>query len=440
MNKIKWLILVLVILLIIIGTVTIFLLNNVKQNKNEDIIEQGDVGEVINYNQTSAEPVSNSRDFFTVNNCINVYLNNINKNNAAYYGMNENNEYAKIVSDEEIHQKIYNLLSKNYIEKNNITIENVANFVDNLEEQLIFTPLKMNVLNKQNIDIFSVYGIAYNLKNESTGEKYFVITLDKNNNAFSVEPINQEITDIEQINLTNEDNITIEANENNVFQYQTANYEYVIKQYISTFKRLATSNSDILYNMINEEYRNNKFNTIDLFKKYLENNKQEIQTANLQKYQVKDYDGYRQYVGIDQYNNYYIFNEKTIMDISIFLDTYTVDLPEFLEEYNISNDPDKAGMHLQKVVDALNNNDYTYVYNKLDATFRNNNFKTVTDFEKYIENTIGAYSYVEFSNYQSSNDLHVFDVTFSSESKQPVVKTFIVKLLEGTDFVMSFNV
>ena len=440
MNKIKWLILVLVILLIIIGTVTIFLLNNVKQDKNEDIIEQGDVGEVINYNQTSAEPVSNSRDFFTVNNCTNVYLNNINKNNAAYYGMNENNEYAKIVSDEEIHQKIYNLLSKNYIEKNNITIENVANFVDNVEEQLIFTPLKMNVLNKQNVDIFSVYGIAYNLKNESAGEKYFVITLDKNNNAFSVEPINQEITDIEQINLTNEDNITIEANENNVFQYQTANYEYVIKQYISTFKRLATSNSDILYNMINEEYRNNKFNTIDLFKKYLENNKQEIQTANLQKYQVKDYDGYRQYVGIDQYNNYYIFNEKTIMDISIFLDTYTVDLPEFLEEYNISNDPDKAGMNLQKVVDALNNNDYTYVYNKLDATFRNNNFKTVANFEKYIENTIGAYSNVEFSNYQSSSDLHVFDVTFNNESKQPVVKTFIVKLLEGTDFVMSFNV
>ena len=97
-------------------------------------------------------------------------------------------------------------------------------------------------------------------------------------------------------------------------------------------------------------------------------------------------------------------------------------------------------MNLQKVVDALNNNDYTYVYNKLDATFRNNNFKTVANFEKYIENTIGAYSNVEFSNYQSSSDLHVFDVTFNNESKQPVVKTFIVKLLEGTDFVMSFNV
>ena len=37
----------------------------------------------------------------------------------------------------------------------------------------------------------------------------------------------------------------------------------------------------------------------------------------------------------------------------------------------------------------------------------------------------------------------MYDVTFTNKDNQnsePVTKTFIIKLLEGTDFVMSFNV
>lgn len=338
-----------------------------------------------------------------------------------------------------INQNIYNLLSNNYIKTNGITPENAMNFVDKVEEQLIFTPLKMNVLSRQNIDVFSIYGLEYNLKNENVGEKYFIVTLDKNNNTFSVEPINN-ITDINQIELVNEDNNVINVNANNKYQYQAANYEYVIRQYIEAFKKLSVSKPEILYNMLDQEYKTKKFETLDSFKAYIANKKTEIQTANLQSYKVKDYDGYRQYIGIDQFGNYYIFNEITTMNYSVILDTYTIDLPEFLEEYNKADAPDKAGMDLQKIVDSLKNEDYTYAYNKLDETFKNNNFKTEADFEKYIKEKVGDYSNIEFSNYQSSNDLHVFDVTFSSESKQPVVKTFIVKLLEGTDFVMSFNV
>ena len=37
----------------------------------------------------------------------------------------------------------------------------------------------------------------------------------------------------------------------------------------------------------------------------------------------------------------------------------------------------------------------------------------------------------------------MYDVTFkdkNNENSEPITKTFIIKLLEGTDFVMSFNV
>ena len=74
-------------------------MNNFKEDDKQSIVEQGDAGEIINYEENKVEPVKDSTDFFTVNNCINTYLNTINQNNSAYYGMNEKNEYVKIVTD-----------------------------------------------------------------------------------------------------------------------------------------------------------------------------------------------------------------------------------------------------------------------------------------------------------------------------------------------------
>ena len=49
---------------------------------------------------------------------------------------------------------------------------------------------------------------------------------------------------------------------------------------------------------------------------------------------------------------------------------------------------------------------------------------------------------IEFSNYQNSGALHMFDAKFTNKDNntESTTKTFIIKLLEGTDFVMSFNV
>ena len=163
----------------------------------------------------------------------------------------------------------------------------------------------------------------------------------------------------------------------------------------------------------------------------------------LAQYQVTEQDGYTQYVLVDQNGKYYIVNETAVMKYNTMLDTYTVDLPQFKERYNSSNDAEKAGLNLQKIVDALNNNDYEYVYNKLDETFKSNNFQTLESFEQYIQDNLYTSANVEFSNYQNSGELHIFDATFTdknNESSNAITKTFIVKLLEGTDFVMSFNV
>ena len=202
-------------------------------------------------------------------------------------------------------------------------------------------------------------------------------------------------------------------------------------------------NTEQAYSLLNETYRNNKFGDYTKFASYVNTNREKFETANIEGYEINEFDGVREYVCIDQYDRYYIFSERNVSSFDVVLDTFTVDLPDFLEEYNKSNNADKAGMNLQKIVDALNDGDYTYIYNKLDETFKQNNFKTENDFTTYMNNTFFANNNVEFSNYRNSGDLHIFDATFTDKdnaNNQAVTKTFIVQLREGTDYRMSFNV
>ena len=131
------------------------------------------------------------------------------------------------------------------------------------------------------------------------------------------------------------------------------------------------------------------------------------------------------------------------MNYKVLLDIYTLDLPEFIERYNRANNGERAGLNLQRAFDAINNKDYEYVYNKLDDTFKENNFSTLNEFEEYITENFYYSNNVTYSNYKSSGGLHMYDATIvdaENEKSSPITKTFIIKLLDGTDFTMSFNV
>lgn len=88
------------------------------------------------------------------------------------------------------------------------------------------------------------------------------------------------------------------------------------------------------YELLDTQYKQNKFKNINEYIQYVQNNK--LQENAIKSYNVYTYDDYNQYVCIDNQNRYYIFNEKGIMNFTVILDTYTIDLPEFTEKYNKS--------------------------------------------------------------------------------------------------------
>ena len=124
------------------------------------------------------------------------------------------------------------------------------------------------------------------------------------------------------------------------------------------------------------------------------------------------------------------------------MDSYTVDLPEFVEKYNKETDANKVLMNLEKVKGALNTKDYAYVYNKLDETFRKNKFPTRQSFEEYINKNLYSINNFEYNSVVKNGNVYITTAGINdSTGKQNAFKsiTFIAKLLEGTDFVMSFS-
>ena len=111
---------------------------------------------------------------------------------------------------------------------------------------------------------------------------------------------------------------------------------------------------------------------------------------------------------------------------------------EFVEKYNSANEKTKVGLNIQKVFDAINNEDYEYVYNKLDNTFKQTNFKTVQEFKNYIIQNFSG-KQLKYGECQQQGSLYIFNITITEGTKQ-TNKRVIMQLKDGTDFVMSFNV
>lgn len=261
------------------------------------------------------------------------------------------------------------------------------------------------------------------------------------------------INSINENNVSNNIENSIYVNnveENNTEVIDKYNYNQYIQQNISDEKMAEIYFNDFLsnflrdpqnaFNLLESEYKQKRFAEYNEFETLIRE-RYSNQTIKLARYQKIDYDNYTQYICEDEGGHYYIFNETSPMQYTVMLDIYTIDLPEFVEQYNSSTEDIKVQFNIQKFFEAINNEDYTYAYNKLDETYKNNNFPTQADFEKYIKTNFYSQNKLGYTSYEKNGDLYIYKmvITNGEDSSQTIEKQFVVKLLEGTDFVMSFE-
>ena len=442
---------ILIAIICVVIVICIILLLLYLGNRSNVAEGSNNINNVADINTANySERIKDHSEFSTVQNAINKYEAYLNLNYeeqldelnypslAAMYG---------ITAEEEKKQAILDFLDRDYVLQNNITLENIYDYVDESENQnLQVTALEinriLNIENSGNISIYNVYAQKEDENGEKVCDKYYIVKMDSNNETFCIyESDEEEYNNDREIALSN-NTTSIEKNNRNAYIEYTMNDAQIATSYFQQFKNLLINNAEKAYQELGEDYRNTRFGTLDNFLKFVDKNIEEIRLMQLYDYSVESSEDYVQYVMKDQYENTYIFIEYAPNDYDVQLDTYTILSDNFKSAYDKADVQGKTMLNSDKWIQMLNNRDYTSAYNVLDETFRNNNFGTVDNFENYMRQNYGEHYDVDFGDFSNEGDTYIQTLTLTTISGSGKNKeiTIIMRLNENYGFTMSFVV
>lgn len=436
MKNIKRLIIILLIAIIIISG-AIIILRKIQNEYNEENVEELDTGKTYENNDNGFQILEDPNVFFSVENALSNYLEVI-----SYRVEDDEDNRYDIKSKEEQRDIILKLLDKKYTNKNSLNQENIYQYINKINYDYNLIPIDIRVRYDENIITYIMNVYLENIENMQLEERYYVIRKDNRNTTFSIEPILDEVNNLDEISIENNEE-RIEKNDYNQYNIETISIERLVKIYMDHFNHMMVYHPEIAYNKyLDEEYRNIKFGNIDEFKEYVEKNEEEIQSIRATKYLVENENDGKKYVILDQYHNTYEFYETYTMAYKVKLDTYTIPTEKFTTTYTSSSNQKKVMMNVDKWVQMLNNRDYTAAYNLLDETYKNNAFGSEEQFETTMREKLPLHYKVEYSNFSEENETYMLDITLTDiteEEEGSVQISIIMQLKEDLDFVMSFS-
>ncbi len=284
-----------------------------------------------------------------------------------------------------------------------------------------------------NIDysIYYVYGkLIIDNKIVDNNSNYTVI-VNYTNGAYSV---------INEIDESKEYDGDIVQDENNKFEYKNYSDEDFVKEEFMDYKYTLLNELDEAYLKLDNEYKAERFNNIQEFNNYIEEKRTQIENSIVVSYEYIDDN---QFIVQDDYGNQYVFIENSFMNYNVRLDNYTVITENYKNKYNKLDNESKAKTNVDMFIKMINSSDYRHAYNKLDETFRNNNFGSVENFESYIKENFFENNYLIVDKIEQKGEYYAVNTTLkrdTSSAADSKNKNFVIKLNEGTNFVMSFEI
>lgn len=332
--------------------------------------------------------------------------------------------------DEEDYKAIFNILDSEYKQKSQINIDNVNSKIEKISGKYICKQIKKKELDI-NCSVFYVYGSLVSDNFRVNNDLNYTVIIDYSNNTFSItNGINNE-----------ENSKNIESNEYNEYEFNDYSEEDILREQFYNYKYTILNEAEDAFNMLDEEYRNKRFNnSIAEFNNYINEQKDKMETSSFMEYtEIDD----NKYVIEDNYNKQYVFCISDFYNYNVKLDVYTIAEDYFTNKYNALDDSSKAHTNVDVFIKMINSKDYKQAYNKLDESFRNNNFGSVDNFENYIKENFFENNYLEVNEIEQKGEYYVVKTTLMnniSSAADSMEKNFVVKLNEGTDFVISFEI
>ena len=420
-----------IILLLIVAGITYIII----KNNNTNTITSNNI-EISDEEQAN---VKDQKEYHAIISIVNDYINTTNYNSDIYF----DNEGNRATSEEDINKRIYSLLDKEYIKQNNIDENNVKKYINEVKQNIVFLPINMQVIKKANIQKYFIYGIMQNiLKSNETQEISMYVIVDDNTKAYSIIPCIKTISDYNNLKIVN-DETSIEKNENNAYEESDVTQEDIAQDYITNYKRMMLINAEKAYSYLDDNYKKEKFDTLEKFKNYINVNKTKIANMTLAQYKITELtNNNEQIVCIDKNDNYYVFNEnkeKGILEYKVYLDDYTVNLADFDTKYYQADGEEKAKLDVRKIQEALKVEDFNYIYKQLSTeTLKENKIKTEADFEKYIKSKIGNKNEINITKITENSGKYDCIVTISDGTNK-IDATITIEPKTESSFVITFK-
>lgn len=452
MNKIKKIIIILFIVIIMIFLILVGLLKNSETEENNEITNNETINAESNdeveqeTNNDTFQIVKDNSDFYGISTVIDNFCE---YSNIVYTGEYVNQ--GSMIIDEELtdeDKQVYidmlmDMLSNTYIEEFNITDNNIESSISYFAESDYDIESMYYYLGENNVTTFMVYGDL----TETKSEYNFMITVDLDTNAFEIyldDYISKYNYTEENISKLEVNSNNIELNDNNKFSTISYSDQDMAAKYLSDYKNILSNDLEEAYNILDQEYKEKKFDSYEEFTEYYEDRKNGIFSYSLENYEVTEYNSYTKYICVDSYGNYYIFYATGVMNYTVMLDQYTIFDETVEEEYNNATDEQKVQTDIDIFFKMVNTKDYVSAYKLLNNSFKNNYFSTIDEFKEYAQNNFFESTTITTVNeLTQSGSYYVCTIVTSNDMSDTVEtgeETFIVSLGEDTDFEMSFTV
>lgn len=245
---------------------------------------------------------------------------------------------------------------------------------------------------------------------------------------------------INEIDENKEYDGDIVQDENNKFEYKTYSEEDFVKEEFMDYKYTLLNELDEAYSKLENDYKAERFNNIQEFNQYIEEKRTQMENSIVVSYEyIED----NQFIVQDDYGNQYVFIENSFMNYNVRLDNYTIITENYKNKYSKSNNESKVVTNIDMFIKMINSSDYRHAYNKLDETFRNNNFGSVENFESYIKENFFENNYLVVDKIEQKGEYYIVNAILKSNTSsaaESMDKNFVIKLNEDTNFVMSFEI
>lgn len=453
----KLIILFIICVIIIICLIVGLIKNSNKDTKDEELSDELEhVEEPIENPEQAFQPIADKSYYFCIKRIINnldSYIEQINGD----WPVNSNSEVEFERTEQGIKNNgitnLKNILDKEYLDefaKTEQGLYNIFSRFKSIKESSPYTGYTRIIDNIYEADV-DYTKILFLVNSRLNGvESKILIKLDIENYVYSI-LLDDYIEKYSFSSAMKKDSIkifnnTINKNDDNSVIFDTVSDEKMCLEYFDIYKNICKNDNQKVYSLLDEKYRNKRFNNYDNFKSWIDDIKNQIDDIKITKYSDNYLDdGTLQYRILDNNDNIYTFRIKnnSILDYRIQLDDYTIPSQEFKEKYNNSDDKGKVLANIQTFFKMLNNRDYYSAYNILDDNFKANNFKTLDEFKQYAQTHFFEKNILKTSeNFKKVGTYYSATITYaesSDDDARDLQKTFIVGLGQDTEFKLSFN-